>query len=349
MVTINKFIRSSEIEDLLGLERNVIWGHINVLLGRNLATSNEFVGTYQDYFVTEAGVALLAEESKVVKNKEMLLELVDLFYEQRDVSETAVAIVDEPQEEVYMEEGIAFVKREDAFLTNTRGIAERFNKRHADVLRAVANLIANGQEQGVDKFFEECYYKDGSGKTNKEYLMGKDGFALLVMGFTGATALEWKVRYIRAFNKMAEHIQNGMVTINQLPPITKALLQLEMNQIELQQQITQTNEKMKALNTTLSISGDTAREDIAKTINHLVKLSGRNHQEFRRETYTLLEAQEHVKLEVRLANAKRRMEKAGEKNVNKLKKIDIICNDKRLLNAYKNILTQMTVNYDLAQ
>ena len=39
-------------------------------------------------------------------------------------------------------------------------------------------------------------------RTRREYLMNQDGFALLAMGFTGKEALEWKLKYINAFNQM---------------------------------------------------------------------------------------------------------------------------------------------------
>ena len=45
-------------------------------------------------------------------------------------------------------------------------------------------------------------YKASNGKTNPMYLMNRDGFSLLAMGFTGKEALEWKLKYIDAFNKM---------------------------------------------------------------------------------------------------------------------------------------------------
>lgn len=39
------------------------------------------------------------------------------------------------------------------------------------------------------------------------YLMNRDGFSLLVMGFTGKKALEWKLQYIKAFNQMEKFIR----------------------------------------------------------------------------------------------------------------------------------------------
>ena len=39
--------------------------------------------------------------------------------------------------------------------------------------------------------------------------MNRDGFSLLFMGFTGKKALEWKLKYIDAFNKMEEKLKSG--------------------------------------------------------------------------------------------------------------------------------------------
>ena len=52
-------------------------------------------------------------------------------------------------------------------------------------------------------------YKDSMNRMKYEYLMNRDGFSLLCMGFTGQEALEWKLKYIEAFNKMEETIKSG--------------------------------------------------------------------------------------------------------------------------------------------
>ena len=54
----------------------------------------------------------------------------------------------------------------------------------------------------LSKMFRKTTYKDNSNRNRPMYLMNRDGFSLLVMGFTGKEALEWKLKYIKAFNKM---------------------------------------------------------------------------------------------------------------------------------------------------
>jgi len=57
-------------------------------------------------------------------------------------------------------------------------------------------------------FFED-ESPDKYGRNQKIYLMNRDGFSLLCMGFTGKKALEWKLKYIEAFNEMEEKLKSG--------------------------------------------------------------------------------------------------------------------------------------------
>lgn len=56
-------------------------------------------------------------------------------------------------------------------------------------------------------FIKSSYTHPQNKQTYSLYLMNRDGFSLLVMGFTGKTALEWKLQYIRAFNQMEKVIR----------------------------------------------------------------------------------------------------------------------------------------------
>ena len=51
--------------------------------------------------------------------------------------------------------------------------------------------------------FRLSEYTDAQGKPRKQYIITKDGFALLAMGFTGAKALQFKIAYINAFSRRA--------------------------------------------------------------------------------------------------------------------------------------------------
>lgn len=96
-------------------------------------------------------------------------------------------------------------RNEEVLVTTSRKIAEVFGKEHKHVLEAIENIKA--ENSALTDMFYESSYKAGTGKNYKEYLMNRDGFSLLAMGFTGTKALEWKLKYIQAFNEMETELK----------------------------------------------------------------------------------------------------------------------------------------------
>lgn len=88
-------------------------------------------------------------------------------------------------------------------VASSRQIAESFGKEHKHVLTAIRQILV--AENSATKFFHETAF-EYRGQKFPEYLMNRDGFSLLVMGFTGKAALEWKLKYIAAFNAMEKQL-----------------------------------------------------------------------------------------------------------------------------------------------
>lgn len=89
---------------------------------------------------------------------------------------------------------------DDKFVVNSRMVSNDFKKRHDNVLRDIENIkkdVLNFEEMYIEEKIPDSY-----GRPQKVYLMNRDGFSLLAMGFTGKEALEWKIKYIQAFNAM---------------------------------------------------------------------------------------------------------------------------------------------------
>lgn len=91
-------------------------------------------------------------------------------------------------------------------VASSRQIAESFGKEHKHVLRDIENLIGGESKIGLSSMFFKSEYISTQNKKLPEYLMNRDGFSLLVMGFTGKEALEWKLKYIQAFNEMEKQL-----------------------------------------------------------------------------------------------------------------------------------------------
>lgn len=101
-------------------------------------------------------------------------------------------------------------------VTDSRQVAERFEREHRDVLKAIRHLIEGVRKnsQTPSMFYETTYVNEQNGQTYPMYLMNRDGFSLLVMGFTGAKALEWKLKFLKAFNAMEKAIKTPQITPN---------------------------------------------------------------------------------------------------------------------------------------
>ena len=101
---------------------------------------------------------------------------------------------------------LVYLKNDEPVCSSLQ-VAEKFEKRHANVMRAIDSLVKNDSTQNCVQCFKETTYKDSTGKSNKMYVMNRDGFTFLVMGFTGKKANEWKWQYIKAFNQMEKFIR----------------------------------------------------------------------------------------------------------------------------------------------
>lgn len=92
-------------------------------------------------------------------------------------------------------------------------VARKFNKRHdkliAEIERMYGDLIGQGcvQNGGHPMFTRTTYIHPQNKQIYPKFYMNRDGFSLLVMGFTGPNALKWKLDYIKAFNAMEKLIQ----------------------------------------------------------------------------------------------------------------------------------------------
>lgn len=102
---------------------------------------------------------------------------------------------------------LVYLKNDEAVCDSLQ-VAEKFGKEHRNVLRAIDDLLETLLKiEQPSKLFIASKRKADDGQYHRMYLMNRDGFSLLVMGFTGREALEWKLQYIRAFNQMESFIR----------------------------------------------------------------------------------------------------------------------------------------------
>lgn len=105
---------------------------------------------------------------------------------------------------------LVFKGQNDQVLTNSLLVAEKFGKRHADVIRSIDNILNTEDELLNAKMrlaFVSTTYEDSTGKSNPAYIMNQKGFSILVMGWNGIKALKFKNEFYDAFEAMERSLK----------------------------------------------------------------------------------------------------------------------------------------------
>lgn len=105
-----------------------------------------------------------------------------------------------------------FEKSGDAWVS-TRDIAKLFEKEHKDVLAAIREqIMPNVSNEFGQRNFPPSSYKNNQNKRQPEYLLNRKSFSIVVMGFTGKKAMQFKEAYIEAFEAMATVIDTRQLS-----------------------------------------------------------------------------------------------------------------------------------------
>ena len=96
-------------------------------------------------------------------------------------------------------------------------VAQAFDRRHGHVLRDIDELQSHHPNLDSERWFAPAVYRSSRGRDEPAYDMTRAGFVLLVMGWTGPKALDFKIAYIEAFDRMEEALLTG-----QLNPVSAA-------------------------------------------------------------------------------------------------------------------------------
>lgn len=125
-----------------------------------------------------------------------------------------------------------FADMKDIVRANSLMVAKMFNKTHQHVLRDIAKITESksglSEEFRVHNFVKSSY-KDSTGRKLPCYDMTRDGFTVLVMGYTGQRAMRFKETYIHRFNEMESFIRTLVEARTQFPLLTENIKLLHEN------------------------------------------------------------------------------------------------------------------------
>ena len=252
-----------------------------------------------------------------------------------------------------MHEIMVFVENEQ-LVVSSREVAENFGKEHRNVLRDIENLMSEGalKIEQTPLFFKTEYSHPQNHQKYPMYLMNRDGFTLLAMGFTGKAALEWKIKYIAAFNAMEQQLSQKQPDLSELSPELRCLIRLEQQQKQQAQELVRLNQKLDQLQGTGAFGTGGWRRESARIIAHIAQARGGAQYGpiVYQAAYTLLEEREHCSLTARLEAFRNEQRQQGmsKTRAGRLTKMDAIAASSESVERWMKILHEMEARYGIA-
>ena len=241
------------------------------------------------------------------------------------------------------------IMKEQQAVTTSLQVSESFDKRHDNILKDIDNLIEGSPQNLGDLFWEDSYIHLQNKQSYRMIFTNRDGFTLLAMGFTGSKALGFKLQYIKAFNDMESHIKKQLDMSN-LSPELQLMANLVNNMAKQELAQKQLETKIDNISDIVSLNTTDWRKDANALINRVVKVAGGTpeaHKETRSVIFKEVDRRAGVQLETRLTNKRRRMadEGASKSKRDNLTKVDVISDDKKLVEIYMAVVKEFAIKY----
>lgn len=242
------------------------------------------------------------------------------------------------------------IMKDQQAVTSSLKVAEVFDKQHKHVMEAIKNKIDSAENSAqYNSMFAEGTYKDKSGKSNPMYYMNRDGFAFIVMGFTGHKADNFKLQYIKAFNEMEDQVKFRTSALSPelqfMQGVVDKLAANERNQHRLENKIDSVSE-------IVATSTMDWRNETSHLISKIARQQGNTGESYkmtRNDIYDEVDRRGGVSLKTRLTNLRRRMAEEGTSKTQRKNttKVDVIAHDKKLVEIYTAIVKEFAIRYQV--
>lgn len=204
-------------------------------------------------------------------------------------------------------------------------------------------------------YFIENTYKDKSGKLNKCYECTKMGCELLANKLTGEKGILFSATYVKRFNEM-ESAQMQTIDTTELSPnlqsfkiLFDSMVEQELKQKQMEKDIKGLQNSLDNIQDLISLSKDNWRADVKNMVNKITYKTGMNHKVVYDEIYKEIDSRFGVNLNTRLKNRKNNAIKNGvsKTKADKINKLDIINEDKLLIEAILIVIKDLAIKYGL--
>ncbi|WP_196595922.1 MULTISPECIES: BRO-N domain-containing protein [Pectinatus] len=146
--------------------------------------------------------------------------------------------------------------------------------------------------------------------------------------------------------------KTGSYATQKLSPQLQVLINLEMKQKEHDHLIAEANKRIDGIRNVVALNPNDWRKESSALLNKMaLSMGGYEHvKPLRAESYKLLDERMGVDLQCRLTNKRRRMADEGicKSRRDRLNQLDVIAEDKKLIEGYVAIIKEMAIKYGAA-
>ena len=203
--------------------------------------------------------------------------------------------------------------------------------------------------EGEDYFVrktDEAKIEYGITAPNGLVLLTESGYLMLVKSFTDDLAWQVQRQLVKSYFAKC-HIAS-----QELSPQLQLLINLELQQKEQAAKLERLDNKIDSIKEVITLNPNDRRKDSSKIINKIAQLMGgyEHIKVIRDESYKLLEQRMGVALNIRLTNKKKTMSLNGvcKSKIDKLNQLDVIADDKKLIEGYIAVIKDMAIKYGVA-
>lgn len=234
-------------------------------------------------------------------------------------------------------------------VTSSLQVAETFGKQHKHILGTIRELMEGMPKNGhtPEMFAEGTYTNEQNGQQYPMYYMTRDGFTLLAMGFTGRQAMLFKLQYIEAFNSMEASLKQGQIDMTGLSPSAQAAVAAAQALADQERRLSQVSTKVDAISDIVATSTMDWRNATRDLIHRIARARQNDYQLTQKDIYHDVDTRGGVALSIRLTNLRNRLagEGASKTKQRSTNKVDVIANDKKLIEIYMAVVKDHAIKY----
>lgn len=229
----------------------------------------------------------------------------------------------------------------ESYETAERTITDNFNNNKARYIEGKHFFLLQGEDlRGFKRENENFGFAPN---LNKVYLWTEKGALLHAKSLNTDKAWEVYDQLVETYFKARELQTN----LSELSPELRLLINLEMRQKEQERAIEAVNQRVDDIKDVVALNPQSWREDARKLIVKIAQTMGGNEfiRDVQAEIFALVDERAGVSLTTRLTNKRRRMADEGvcKSKRDKLNKVDVIADDKKLIEIYLAVVKEMAV------